>query len=399
MSVLQDRLELIASAQAAIRAHEAELVDLSRRIHAHPELGFEEVLAAGWVAEALAQAGFDVERGICDLPTALRARAGRGALVVTFCAEYDALPGIGHACGHNLIAASSVGAAIGLARVAAEADVTVEVLGTPAEEVGNGGGKVLLLERGAFDDSHLAMMVHPAPVDVIEPRLVAAATFEVHDTGRAAHAGGFPELGVNAADAITVAQTAIGLLRQHLMPTDRVHGIVTRGGDAPNIVPAETAATYTIRAETLEALEALRLRVLRCFEAGALATGARLTVSGGDRPYAEVVHDREIAAMYRLHAGQLGRTLVDRGSLVERPLASTDMGNVSRVVPSIHPLIGINPGTAGNHQPEFAAACVMPDAERAMLDGALALAATAIEAATTPEVRERLLSRRGRGQR
>lgn len=393
MSVLSDRLELIASAQAVIRANESGLVDLSRRIHAHPELGFEEVLASGWVADALSQAGFAVERGICDLPTAFRARAGSGGLVVTLCAEYDALPGIGHACGHNLIAASSVGAAMGLARVAAEANLTVDVLGTPAEEVGNGGGKVLLLERGAFDESHLAMMVHPAPVDVSEPWLVAAATFSVRYTGRAAHAAGFPELGINAADAITIAQAAIGLLRQHLKSTDRVHGIVTHGGDAPNIVPAEASATYTIRAETLEGLELLRARVMRCFEAGALATGSQLSVSGGDRPYAEVRHDADLAAMYRIHAGQLGRVCVDRGPLVERPLASTDMGNVSRVVPSIHPLIGINSGMAGNHQPEFAAACVQPDAERAMLDGAMAMAAVGIDAATTPDIRERLMAR------
>lgn len=385
--------DAIALAQNVIRANEERLIDLSRRIHTHPELGFEEVQASGWVADTLAQAGFAVERGICDLPTAFRARRGRGALLVTFCAEYDALPGIGHACGHNLIAAASVGAAIGLSGVADDIDVTVEVLGTPAEEVGNAGGKVLLLERGAFDETHLAMMVHPAPIDVLEPRLVAAATFDVRYTGRAAHAGGFPELGINAADAITVAQTAIGLLRQHLTPTDRVHGIVTRGGDAPNIVPADTAAVYTIRAESLEALEVLRVRVLRCFEAGALATGARLHVSGGDRPYGEVRHDAELAAMYRTHASRLGRRFVDAGSLVERPLASTDMGNVSRVVPSIHPLIGINSGTAGNHQPEFAAACVMPDAERAMLDGAMALAATAIDAATSVSTRARLLSR------
>lgn len=393
MPVLSDRLDLIASAQTVIGGHAPRLVDLSRRIHAHPELGFEEVLASGWVADMLVQAGFSVERGICDLPTAFRARFGSGALVVTLCAEYDALPGIGHACGHNLIAASSVGAAIGLSRVAADANVTVEVLGTPAEEVGNGGGKILLLERGAFDAAHLAMMVHPAPVDVSEPWLVAATTFDVHYTGRAAHAGGFPELGINAADAITVAQTAIGLLRQHLKTTDRVHGIVTHGGDAPNIVPAETAAMYTIRSETLENLEVLRARVMRCFEAGALATGAQLRVSGGDRPYAEVRHDAELAAMYRLHAAQLGRTCIDRGPLVERPLASTDMGNVSRMVPSIHPLIGINSGAAGNHQPEFAAACARPDADRAMIDGAMALAAVAIDAATTPGTRERLLSR------
>lgn len=387
-------LPLHNAAQAALRERASALVDLSHRIHAHPELGFEEVRASGWVADALSNAGFTVERGICNLPTALRATFGRGALCVTFCAEYDALPGVGHACGHNIIAASSVGAAIALAAVADEADVTVEVLGTPAEEVGNGGGKVLMLERGAFDRSHVAMMVHPAPVDVTLPRLVAAATFDVHYVGRAAHAGGFPELGVNALDAITLAQTAIGLLRQHLKSSDRIHGIVTRGGDAPNIVPAYTSATYTARAATLEDLEVLRTRVMRCFEAGALATGAALSVSGGDRPYAEVRHDEELAAVYRAFALESGRVFTETGPLVERPLASTDMGNVSRVVPSIHPLIGIDSNGATNHQPEFAAAAVRPAADRAVLDGAIGLALTAITAATTPSLRDRLLARR-----
>jgi amidohydrolase len=382
------------TAREALRAHSTALVDLSHRIHAHPELGFQEVRASGWVADVLSDAGFIVERGICELPTALRARFGRGALRVTFCAEYDALPGVGHACGHNIIAASSVGAAIALASVADEADVTVEVLGTPAEEVGNGGGKVLMLERGAFDDCHVAMMVHPAPVDVAMPRLVAAATFDVQYAGRAAHAGGFPELGVNALDAMTLAQTAVGLLRQHLKGTDRIHGIITHGGDAPNIVPAHTSGTYTARAATLEDLEALRARVMRCFEAGALATGAALSVSGGDRPYAEVRHDEELAAVYRTFAVEAGRVFTDSGPLVERPIASTDMGNVSRVVPSIHPLIGIDTNGATNHQPGFAAAAVRPAADRALLDGAGALALTAITAATTPSLRERLLARR-----
>jgi amidohydrolase len=381
-------------AAAAVHAQHGSLVTLSHRVHAHPELGFEEVQSSAWTANVLAAAGFTVERGLAQLPTAFRARYGDGQLVVTFCAEYDALPGIGHACGHNLIAATSVGAALGLAAVADRADVTVEVIGTPAEEVGNAGGKILLLERGVFDRAHVAMMVHPSPFDVAQPWLVAASTFDVHYRGKAAHAGGFPELGVNAADAMTLAQTAIGLLRQQLNGTDRVHGIVTRGGDAPNIIPAHTSATYTLRAATLEQLETLRIRVLKCFEAGALATGSTLSIVGGDQPYAEVAHDNELAGLYRANAIALGRSFTDHGPLVERPLASTDMGNVSRVVPSIHPLIGINSSPAVNHQPEFAAHCVSADADQAILDGAIALAWTAIDAATTPAVRSRLLEAR-----
>src|SRR5437764_11515624 len=255
-------------ARAAVRERVAasrdRLVALSHRIHAHPELAFEEERASTWCAEALDAAGFTVERGACDLPTAFVARAGSGPLHLALCAEYDCLPGIGHACGHNLIAAIAVGAGIAAARVADDVGLTVSVVGTPAEE--RGGGKIQLLERGVFADAHAAMMVHPAPVDVVEPVTLAWWDFEVRYTGRAAHAYAFPELGINAADPLTVAQTAIGLLRQHLRPSDRIHGIVTKGGEAANIVPAHTSAHYMARAATLRELEEIMPKVRRCFE-------------------------------------------------------------------------------------------------------------------------------------
>lgn len=388
---MTDVATLKARAAAAIAGHATELHDLSARIHATPELGYEEHRAAAWVGDVLAGAGFDVTRAACDLPTALLAECGTGALTIGLCAEYDALPGIGHACGHNLIAASSVGAAIGLAAVADDIGVRVRVIGTPAEEVGNAGGKDLLLERGAFDGVHAAMMVHPGPHDVLRPPLIAAATFDVHYTGRAAHAAAFPEMAINAADALTVAQVAIGLLRQHLEQGDRVHGIVTHGGEMPNIVPAATSARYTIRSTSLERLETLRGRILRCFEAGALAAGAAWRIEGGDRPYAEVVHDGDLAAFYRGNAEALGRRFVDTGPAVERAAASTDMGNVSRVIPAIHPMIGLGCFPVVNHQPAFADHCIGKVAEGLVLDGATALAWTAIDAALADAVRRRLL--------
>src|SRR5215813_2066712 len=239
-------------------------IALSHRIHAHPELGFEEEKASAWLCEALADAGFAVEKGICDLPTAFLARAGSGPLNIAICAEYDSLPGIGHACGHNIIAAAAVGAALAAAKVADEVGLTVTVIGTPAEEVGNAGGKILELERGGFDGIHAAMMVHPAPFDMLRANIIAASMFEVEYTGKEAHASAFPELGINAADALTVAQTAIALLRQHIRPADRIHGITTQGGDAPNIVPAHTRAKYIIRGETVKELEELRPRNRPC---------------------------------------------------------------------------------------------------------------------------------------
>jgi amidohydrolase len=377
-----------AGAGERLNAAQSMLIDLSHRIHAKPELGYEEEKASAWVAEALADAGFAVELGAYDLPTAFVARAGSGPLHIAICAEYDALPGIGHACGHNIIAAMAVGAGLAAAQVADEVGLTVTVIGTPAEEVGNAAGKVLLLERGAFDGMHAAMMVHPAPLDQAMPHMIAAAMLEARYTGKEAHAAAFPELGINAADALTVAQVAIGLLRQQMRTTDRIHGIVTKGGDAPNVIPAHTAARYIMRSPTLAALQELIPRVTRCFEAGALATGSRLEIVGGDKPYAQVVHHAALAALYQHNAEALGRHFVD----IDSP-ASTDMGNVSLAVPTIHPLVGINSLPAVNHQPEFTAHCATPQADQALMDGALSMAWTAIDIATDDTLRTSLMAR------
>ncbi|MGC2299765.1 MAG: M20 family metallopeptidase [Acidobacteriaceae bacterium] len=367
------------------------LIELSHRIHGDPELGFEEEKASRWLCESLDAVGFEVEQGICDLPTAFRATVGSGPLHIGICAEYDSLPGIGHACGHNIIAASAVGAALAAAKVADEAGLTISVIGTPAEEVGNASGKILMLERGGFDGIHAAMMVHPAPFDMLRAKIIAASMFEVHCTGKESHASAFPELGVNAADALTIAQTALGLLRQHIRATDRIHGIVTNGGAAPNVVPAHTSARYIVRSETLDQLEELRPKVYRCFEAGGLATGAKVEIAGGDQPYAEMHHDADMAMLYRANSEALGRPFPNLGEWETRPTGSTDMGNVSRAMPSIHPMIGINSLPAVNHQPEFTAHCVTADADKALIDGALAMAWTCVDLAKNRAVRERLI--------
>jgi amidohydrolase len=364
-----------------------ELVALSHRIHAHPEVGFEEERACAWLGELLQGAGLEVEQRVGDLPTAFAARAGSGPLHVVVCAEYDALPGVGHACGHNVIAAMAAGAGIGLAAVADEVGLRVTVLGTPAEE--GGGGKILLLRQGAFAGAHAAMMVHPYPFEMAEMPVIAVTQLQVAYTGKAAHAAAYPHLGVNAADALVVAQTAIGLLRQHLRPTDRVHGIVDRGGDAANVVPAHTTGTWMVRAATIAGLEEVRAKVARCFEAGALATGARLELTEDHEPYAEMRHDHELADVYRRNAEALGRRFDEAP---DRGPGSTDMGNVSLVLPSIHPTIGIDTLPAVTHQPEFAAKCVTPEADRAVTDGAIAMAWTAIDAATDGPLRTRLLA-------
>jgi len=382
-------MEPKTAAHARLDAVRPHLIALSHRIHAHPEIGFEEERASTWLAETLTDAGFAVTPGICDLPTAFMARAGSGPLHLAICAEYDCLPGIGHACGHNIIAAMAAGAGIAAAEVADDVGLTVHVIGTPAEEMG-GGGKILLLERGAFAGMHAAMMVHPSPTDNVTPVSLANSYFEVRYTGKEAHAAAFPERGINAADALTIAQVALGLLRQHIRATDRIHGIITKGGDAPNIIPAHTAAKYAVRAQTVDDLEAIRTKVLRCFEAGAVATGATLDIGGQRHPYAQLRHDPDIAAAYRRNAEALGRVFPDP-TAPSRPGGSTDMGNVSLALPSIHPMIGIDSLPATNHQPEFAAHCVTPAADQALVHGALAMAWTAIDLANTAAIRHRLL--------
>ena len=364
-----------------------ELVALSHRIHASPELGFEEERACAWLCELLEEAGLEVERGVGDLPTAFAARAGSGPLHVVVCAEYDALPGVGHACGHNVIAAMAAGAGLALARVADDAGLRVTVLGTPAEE--GGGGKILLLQRGAFEGAHAAMMVHPSPYEQPEMPIIAVDHMEVAYTGKEAHASAYPFLGVNAADALVVAQTAIGLLRQQLRPGDRVHGIVTKGGEAANIIPARTEANWMVRARTMEQLQEVTDKVVRCFEAGALATGATLELTRDPNPYSEMRHDHELSALYQRNAEALGRSFPDG---IDRGAGSTDMGNISLAMPSIHPTIGIDALPAVNHQPEFTAKCATPAADQAVFDGAVAMAWTAIDAATDASLRERLLA-------
>jgi amidohydrolase len=375
------------AARDRFEALQERLVDLSHRIHAHPELGFEEEQASTWLCELLEGEGFAVEKGVAGLDTAFVARVGSGPVHVAFCAEYDALPGIGHACGHNIIAAMSAGAGIAAAAAADDAGLTVSVIGTPAEE--GGGGKIILLEDGVFDGVDAAMMVHPAPYDLPAMPIIAASHFTVRYHGKAAHAAAFPELGINAADALTVAQTAIGLLRQHLRPTDRVHGITIVGGEAPNIVPSYAEAEYIARALDLDQLTDVQEKVGRCFEAGAIATGARLDLEHRRHPYAEMHHHEALVQRYAANMAEaVARPFPDLPkALVERAAGSTDMGNVSLRVPSIHPAIGIESLPAVNHQPEFTAACITPAADRALHDGGLAMAYTALDIAEDADLR------------
>jgi amidohydrolase len=375
-------------ASQAITQATAELLLVSHDLHAHPETAFEEHHATEVLSEALEVAGFEVQRPVCGLDTAFVATSGSGPVRIGVCAEYDALPDVGHACGHNLIAASALGAGIGLAAVADEVGATVVVLGTPAEE--GGAGKVLMLDGGAFDGLDVAMMVHPWPSDRLTATCLAVDHFDVTFTGKEAHASAAPWAGVNAGDAMTLAQVAIGLLRQQLEPGDQVHGIVTHGGSAANIVPAHVTGRFMCRSVDADRLAALRGRVDACFEAGARATGAALSLDEVGLPYTHMISDLALLEAYRRHAQALGREFSADDDGITPPTISTDMANVSLVIPTIHPLIGIDAKGSVNHQPSFAEACTSESADRAVVDGALALALTGIDVATDAALRDRL---------
>ncbi|MGW3510272.1 M20 family metallopeptidase [Streptomyces sp. NPDC000994] len=366
-----------------------QVLALSHSLHAEPELAYEEHRSARKIADLVEGAGFAVERGVCGLPTAFTATVGSGDLVIGICAEYDALPGIGHACGHNVNGAAATAASLALASVADDIGVTVKLLGTPAEEYG--GGKADMLREGAFDDVAAAMMAHAAPADAIGMTSLAISSWKVAYTGRTAHAAAMPHRGVNAADAMMIAQVAISAYRQQMTPGAVVSGIVTSGGEAPNVIPGRTTADYDCRAETIDELRELQARVRACFEAGALATGAELALETVGNDYADLRQDLDMCALYREAAGDLGRTVPPRDPRLRG--GSTDMGNVSQAVPSIHPMIGYDCDDAIMHNPDFTRYGTTASADLAVLDGGLAMAWTALGLATDEGQRGRLLKR------
>jgi amidohydrolase len=379
------------SVEDAVNRRRSDLVELSHAIHAEPELAFAEVKSCAKTQALVADYGFDITAAPAGLDTAFRADYGSGPLVVGICAEYDALPGIGHACGHNIIAASAVGAALALAEVADDLGLTVVLLGTPAEEAG--GGKVLLLNAGTFDDIAATVMIHPGPIDIAQARSLALSQVEVTYRGREAHAAVAPYLGINAADALTVAQTAIGLLRQQFMPGQMAHGIVTDGGQATNVIPAKTVLRYTMRATDAASLRHLEDRMADCFLAGAVGTGCDYAVEQTEPPYDELTPDKWLADVFRAEMVRLGRTPVAEEVEASVPLGSTDMGNVTKMMPGIHPIVGIDAGGASVHQPAFTEAAAGESADKAVVEGAIMLARTVVSLAETPAQRDRVLEK------
>jgi amidohydrolase len=364
---------------------------MARDIHSNPEVAFEEVRASGAAAALLAEGGFAIERGIGGLPTAFTASAGNGELTVALCVEYDALPNIGHACGHNLIAGASVAAALALRPYVDELGITLKAIGTPAEE--SGGGKALLLERGAFDGVGLALMVHPVQDGVTHNPAATSAQamgrYRATFIGKAAHAAAAPHLGINAADAAVLSQVAVGLLRQQIPGDHRVALHVTEAGDATNIIPERAVVEFECRAFTLTEYEALLHRVRRCFEGAALATGTKLITEATEPPYEPLIQDIDLAGHWTQAMYLFGK---DTSSSASISGGSTDMGNISQVIPSLHPWLGIPGANVPIHSHGFAAFANSPAAYSVMFEAATALAWTIAGAATTPIQRSRFIA-------
>ncbi|GLJ61404.1 putative peptidase/amidohydrolase [Microbacterium barkeri] len=372
-----------------VHARRDLLVDVAADIHAHPEIRFTEVHAAERLSRELETAGFAVQRGFAGLDTAFVARWSSAAedepapRIAVFC-EYDALEGIGHGCGHNLIAAAGLGAGLAL-KDALEGSSTrahVVVVGSPGEE--GAAGKVPMIEGGVLDGIDAAIMIHPSNEDSVVNFTLSRVALDVTFTGRAAHAAVSPELGVNALDAATLALSAIGLLRQQMLPSDRVHGIITDGGQAPNIIPERSALRVFVRSETrAHLMDDLVPRVTACFEGAAIATGCSVEIAENTPAYHSLITNSVLGALADAAMRGLGRV----PEATPPTKGSTDMGNVSQVVPAIHPVLLLD-RDATPHSHDFAAAADGEAAEGVVLDGALLLAATALVAFERPELVE-----------
>ncbi len=365
---------------AEIDRHYKQLSDLSRKIHDNPETAMEERRAAEWLTAFLKKHGFTVTTGTAGMPTAFHGIYGKGKPVIGFLAEYDALPKIGHACGHNLIATSTVAAAIAAKTAADKFGGSIVVYGTPAEEAD--AGKAIMAKKGVFKELDAAMITHPGGNQVLFNAL-ACQTLDVEFFGKAAHAAADPAAGVNALEAMILSFNAVDALRQHIKDNARVHGIITDGGDAPNVVPAHSAATFLIRAGDDKYLDVLKDKVISCFAGAAAATGAELKYRWADVRYAAMLNNVTLAKLFRKNMQALGHSipLGDSGIFG----GSSDVGNVSQLVPTIQPMVRIASKKVLIHSPGFAKAAGKEESLRVILIAAKAMAMTAADLLASPE--------------
>ena len=405
-----------AEVAATLEALCPELTRLVRELYDEPEIGFAEHRSVARIAALLAAHGVDVEVGAFGLETAFRASGHEASGAESsadvaesqtsgpevseseasgphfaIIAEYDALPGIGHACGHSIIAGVAVGAFLAAAPIVARLGGRLSLIGTPAEE--NGGGKELIIRAGGFDDVDAAGMVHPGAGSgtgsVLGQRTTGVRRVAVTYHGRAAHAAGAPWLGRNALDGVVTAYQGVAQLRQHILPTDRIHGIITDGGAAPNIVPERAAALFYVRSADVEGLRDLTERVVAVLEGAARITGTRAEIDVDPvPPYLPLETNVALTTRWARAFAARGHEIPAPPAAVPQGGPSTDMGNVSRIVPSIHPSLGLGgPVEVFPHNAAFADLTVLPPALDALIDAAAALAATAVDYVADPALR------------
>ena len=354
------------------------LEEVSDWMYENPELGFEEYKTSKHLINYIRSNGLEVKNPVGGLDTAFSSSIGTSGPLVVLCVEYDALPEIGHACGHNIIATASIGAGIALKEVVEDLNIRVKILGTPAEE--GGGGKIVLLDEGEFEDATCSMMIHPAPYNVANPTLTTIQQYKVEFFGKDAHAAGAPEEGINALDAQIQLFVNVSTFRQQLPRTNRMHGVIVDGGFKPNIIPSYTSSEWYLRAINGEDLEVLQKKFMNFVEAAALSTGCTFKTESPDYRYTEVLNNKVMYDLFIENSKDIGREMLYEDSSLQG-LGSTDMGNVSLAMPSIHPMLSIDAGKAVNHQPEFAAATITKGGHKAIFDGAYSMATTIVDLA------------------
>lgn len=378
---------------AWVDSQSQNLWGISQSIFHEPEIAFKEYKACKLLTEALNANGFSIETGIGGLETAFRATHGESTgPKIAILAEYDALVGLGHACGHNLIAAAALGAGMALAAAKTSLNGQIQVIGTPAEE--GGGGKILLANAGIFDSVDAAMMFHPASKNMVLRPSLASAKIKIEFFGKASHAAAAPEEGINALDAMILTFNNINALRQTFGPKDRVAGIILKGGEAANIIPAYTSADFSVRSNTSKKRDLLVDKVTACAQAAAQAIGCQINVKG-TQGYKEIIPNRILADLFKSNLEACGRVVVEPDP--NERMGSTDMGDISHLVPAIHPYLAITPENVAGHTLEFKEYCISEAGKSAMLDAAKALAMTAVDLLSNPDLiskaRDELLSK------
>ena len=355
-----------------------DLIKVSDWMYENPELGFEEYKTSEYLVKFINSFEDNVIFPTNELETAFEITFGKEGPLVVLCVEYDALPEIGHACGHNVIATASIGAGLALRNLADDLGIRVKLLGTPAEE--GGGGKIILLDRGAFEDAKCSMMIHPGPLNVANPTFTTIQQYKVEFFGKDAHAAGAPEKGRNALDAQIQLFVNASTYRQQMVQSNRMHGVIKDGGFKPNIIPSYTSSEWYLRSLNEDGLNILEKDFLNCVNAAALATKCEVKVNSPDYKYREILNNKTMYQLFMENSESIGREMPLEDPL--RPgLGSTDMGNISLAMPSIHPMLDIDAGDAVNHQPEYAAATIKPGGHKAIFDGAYGMGATIIDLA------------------